>query len=167
MNTFIINLNDTTALSDSVVAKVLKLSEACQPVMTEAETNCEDVKIVAFICIAIVLVALIAKWAVCSLKNAEIMAAKNEREAKEKEADIAKRKQRADILNKLIDYLAKNTSEENYNEEAGRVIKSEKGIDSNEGQYYINVLRAVLKEESIPEYAQKKQADGSKKTQQH
>lgn len=27
MSTFIINLNDTTALSDSVVAKIIKLSE--------------------------------------------------------------------------------------------------------------------------------------------
>lgn len=43
MSTFIINLNDTTVINDSVFAKVVKLPEVCQPIVTtEAETNCND-----------------------------------------------------------------------------------------------------------------------------
>ena len=162
MNTFIINLNDTTALSDSIVTKVIKLSEACQPVVTEAETNCNDVMIVAFISVAIVLVALIAKWAVWSWKEAELMGAKNERGAKEKEDDIAERKKKADALNKLVDYLEKNTVQERYDAEEGKRIKEEKGIGSEEGEYYIDVLRAVIKGEVIPELPLKKQGDEKK-----
>ena len=60
MSTFIINLNDTTVVNDSVFAKVVKLSEVYQPVVTEAETNCNDVMIVAIICVAMILLSIIA-----------------------------------------------------------------------------------------------------------
>lgn len=60
MSTFIINLNDTTVINDTVFAKVVKFSEVCQPVVMEAETNCKDVMIVAIICGAIILLSIIA-----------------------------------------------------------------------------------------------------------
>ncbi len=159
MSTLIVNLNDTVALSDSVVAKIIKLSEACQPVVTEAETNCYDVIIVAVICVAIVIVAHFAKSAVSSCKDAEIKAAKDEREAKEKETEIAKLKLKSDALNKLLDYLEKNTVQERYDTKEGKKIKEEKGLSSEEGEYYINVLRAVIKGEDIPELPLKKPDD--------
>lgn len=143
-----------SCVCDSIMAKLcesgcLKINE-----IHEAGTNCQDVWIVGIICGAIVLVALIAKWAVWSCKRAEIMAAKNEREAKEKnEEEIAIRKQKADALNKLVDYLEKNTIQEKYDAEEGKRIKEEKGLSSEEGKYYINVLKAVMKGESIPEYS--------------
>lgn len=157
MSTFIFNLNDTTALNDSVVAQVIKLSEACKPVMTEAETNGLDVWIVFIICIAIVLVALIAGWALLSWKSAEIKAANNNSEDKNEEEGFVNNKQKADALNKLLDYLARNTYTEEYDENAGKMVKKEKGLDSNEADYYIKVLRAVMKGESTPDL--KKQAD--------
>ena len=89
MSTFIINLNDTIALSDSAVVELAKVINTCQPCLREVETNCNDVKIVAIICIAIVIVALIARCAVLSWKDAEIKAANAEREAKER-AEAAK-----------------------------------------------------------------------------
>lgn len=60
MNTFIINLNDTIAMSDSAVVELAKVISTCQPCVQEAETNCNDVKIVAIVCGAIVLLAIIA-----------------------------------------------------------------------------------------------------------
>ncbi len=86
---------------------------------------------------------------------------------KESDADIAERKQKADALNKLLDYLAKNTTEEKYDDNAGKMIKLDKGIDSAEGQYYIEVLRAVIKGDSIPQYPLKKEDNEDKKTKQN
>ena len=60
MNTFIINLNDTIAMSDSAVVELAKVISTCQPCVKEAETNYYDVKIVAIVCGAIVILAFIA-----------------------------------------------------------------------------------------------------------
>lgn len=100
MNTFIINLNDTTALSDSVVAKVIKLSEACQPVMTEAETNCYDVAIVGIICAAFIIIAWFVKCTILSWKDKTSEAADNERQyTKDKEKEESDRKREAEKTN--------------------------------------------------------------------
>lgn len=111
MSTFIINLNDTIAMSDSAIVELAKVINTCQPCVQEAETNCKDVIIVAIICAAIVLVAVIAKWAVLSWKDAEKNAADAERKAKEeKEKEENKRKREADCQGKLIDFLEKQVS---------------------------------------------------------
>ena len=60
MSTFIINLNDTIAMSDSAVVELAKVISTCQPCVQVSKTNCNDVIIVAIICVAIVLVALFA-----------------------------------------------------------------------------------------------------------
>ena len=156
MSTFIINLNDTIALSDSAVVELAKVINTCQPCLREVETNCNDVKIVAIICIAIVIVALIARCAVLSWKDAEIKAANAEREAKENEADIAKRKQKADLRDKLVFFLEKNTTKEEYDENAGKMIKKQREFDSEECQYYIEVLKSLIKEEAIPNFNKQK-----------
>ena len=56
MGTIIINLSDTT-VSDSLIAKLSKAVEICQPCFKEAETNNYDWFIVATICGAIIIVA--------------------------------------------------------------------------------------------------------------
>ena len=56
MSTFIINLNDTIAMSDSAVVELAKLVSACQPCELEAQTNCNDVWIVVVVCATIVIV---------------------------------------------------------------------------------------------------------------
>lgn len=151
MSAFIINLKDTIAVSDSALVELAKV--ASQPCAQEAETNCCDVYIVAIVCIAIVLVALIAKRTICSWKDAEIQAARDRLKYIETEADAAKRKKDAAVLDKLIDYLGRNTTCEEYNKETKEKIKKERGIKSEEGQYYINVLRALLNDAyEIPEY---------------
>ena len=93
MSTFIINLNDTIAMSDSVVVELAKVINTCQPCVKEAETNCQDVWIAGIICLAIVLVALIAKWTICSWKDADANTLKEERyEKARKEKEVAQRK---------------------------------------------------------------------------
>lgn len=54
-----ISVNDTTALSDSTVIKLIKLMEPSLPCVHEVPSNCQDVTIVALVCGAIVLTTLI------------------------------------------------------------------------------------------------------------
>ena len=169
MSTFIINLNDTTALSDSVVAKVIKLSEAFQPAVTEAESNNNDVMIVAFICIAIVVVALIAKWAAWSWQNAEIASRVKERSDKrEKDEEDYQRKQKAEEKSRSMqkeDQAHKESDEQKrrtwQHENEDREQKAEflnKYIEfikeqSENGNYDISIYRETLAR--IIEFSQK------------
>ena len=142
MNTFIINLNDTTALSDSVVAKIIKLSEASQPVVTEAGTNWADFAIVGIICLAIVAVALIAKCAVLSWKKAEIAFKEKERNDKEaKEEKDETRKQKANLLNKLLDFQKELAFPYDKNKN-GEYMKKE--YESKEKENYQKTLASLL-----------------------
>ena len=59
MSTFIVNANDTIVVSDNIVVKTSKLFEVMQPVVKEAETNCNDVTIAIIICATAVLIVLI------------------------------------------------------------------------------------------------------------
>ena len=141
MSTFIVNLNDTIAMNDSAVvelAKIVSTSNSC-----EVETNWQEVAIVGIICLAIVIIALIAKWALWSWKDAEIKAAEKERDKNESEADIAKRKQKADCLRKLLDFLEKRTS------------KKEEFRD-DESRYYIEVLQSQIDGQQMPKVPAKK-----------
>lgn len=81
MNTFIINLNDTIAMSDSAVVELAKVISTCQPCVQVAKTNCNDVKIVAIICGTVALLAIIAaivisRWHYIELKKWEEMETK-------------------------------------------------------------------------------------------
>ncbi len=106
MSTFIINLNDTIAMSDSAVVELAKVINTCQPYVQKAETSCNDVMIVAIVCIATVLVALIAKWAICSWKDADANVLKEERfEKARKEKEEAQRKLLHNLIEKRIDAL--------------------------------------------------------------
>lgn len=149
MNTFIFNLKDTTALSDSAVVELAKVVSGCQP-MTEAETNCNDVTIVAIVCLAIVLVALIVSRAFLSFKSKEIEAEKAERESKEANSiRESERKQKADCLGKLLGFLEKNTIKEDYYIEIDKTIKTLRGIKSDESKLYIDVLKKYIEDGHI------------------
>lgn len=127
------------------------------PAAKNSQDVAQNTTIAFYICAAIVIATSIAACAILLWKYLEILAAKNERQAKEKESDIADRKKKSDTLNKLIDYLEKNTTIERYDEESGKMMKSEKGLGSNEGQYYIKVLKSVIENSAIPQYPLKEQ----------
>ena len=66
-------------------------------------SGCQDVKITGIICGAIVLVALIAKWALSSWKDAEALLKQKEWMAQNnKEENEYIRKQKADLLEKKL-----------------------------------------------------------------
>jgi hypothetical protein len=113
MSTFILNLNETTVINDSIFAKVVKLSEVCQPVVMEAETNNFDWYIVATICGAVIIVASIACYAVLSWKEKEIQNDNDKQNSKKSEEGTnAIRKQKSDLLDKYLDFLKENASKD-------------------------------------------------------
>lgn len=59
MSTFILEPNDTIIMNDSIVAKATKTTDACQTYVNEIATNWADVEIVKYICLTVVLIALI------------------------------------------------------------------------------------------------------------
>lgn len=161
MSTFIINLNDTIAMSDSAVVELAKVVNTCQPCVKEAETNCQDVLIVGLICLAVVLVALIAICGLLYWKHKETEAAGAERDAKETEAEIAARKQKADVQGKLLDFLKEQVSSydiqkkeyekarDNYKEFLETLINKPQGSKSDEkgntDQLHVNPMENELK----------------------
>lgn len=120
----------------------------------EAATNDKDVQIFQEICGAIVLVAVIVVGGFLLLKLFDHIANGIHGLYKRKwEEEDREQKQKADLKDKLLDFLEKNTSKEEYNEEAGKVIKSIKDFDSTESQYYIDVLKNLINNNPIPNYS--------------
>ena len=119
----------------------------------EAATNENDVQIFQEICGAIVLVAVIVVGGFLLLKLFDHIANGIRGLYKRKwEEEDREQKQKADLKDKLLDFLEKNTSKEEYNEEAGKVIKSIKDLDSTESRYYIDVLKSIIKDDTIPKH---------------
>ena len=101
-------------MSDSAVVELAKVINTCQPCGKELGTNCNDVAIVGIICATIVAIALIAKRAIWSWQKAELAYKENERNEKEvKEQKDCTRKQKANLLNKLLDFQ-KDNEKDNY-----------------------------------------------------
>ena len=100
---------------DSIVTKTC---DALIPVVQktyEAGTNCCDVMIIGIICATIVILALIAQCAIMTWKGKEIAADKQEREfKKDKEKEESERKQKAELLNKYLDFMKEVNAENDY-----------------------------------------------------
>lgn len=152
MSVMIDSLCKATASCDTVVVKVAQAADlVCQPIIKESETNGNDVLIVGIICLAIVIIALIAKWALWSWKDAEIKAATEERGKKESEAVIAERKQNSDLLNKRLEILKElcyNIKEVPQGEKSKdtKTQKELKPITSQEVKEYLKALGYEIKE---------------------
>lgn len=126
----------------------------------EVATSDNDVTIVAIICATVVLLALIAKWAIWSWQKAVISFKEREREVKDaKEKAESIRKQEADLQEKLLSFLEKNTVNENYNKEKDKIIKTQKGMASEESKYYVKVLKALIDNKVFPNYQEKPSGD--------
>lgn len=115
----------------------------------EAETSCNDVKIVGIICATIVLVALIVKCGFLIWKYIEIDAAKRERVNKnEKELSESQRRQNSDLQDKLLDFLRKQTE---ITDATGKVtsIKPYDDIECRAYRKAICLLMSVKPEDKI------------------
>ena len=111
MNTIIVNLNDTIATNDTIIVKILKSIEACQPVINESETNSNDVWVVIAICTTVVLVVGLVAWVLytwISGKNNLLMEQLGQRK-KVNEAEC--RKQDQDIV--IQKWIAEDKKAEN------------------------------------------------------
>lgn len=123
MNTIIMNLNDTLA------------------------TSCNDVLIVAIISFTIIVVALIAKWAIWSWQKAKIDAAAKERKEKtENERTEKERKQQANLLEKLLIFQQKQCDAYLVNSDGKRIDKEGKLllVDDDKVNKYGSTLEKLL-----------------------
>ena len=141
MSTFILNPGDTIVMSDSLVVKVVKAVEAYQPVVNavkEAETNSNDVYVIAVISAAVVVVALIAAFTVLRWRVAKFVAQKSERDDQaRKDREDCERRMAAVRYERLLTFLEKKASkEEDYKPE--------------ESQYFINVMNSLINGQPIP-----------------
>lgn len=149
-------------LRDTITAHVIKVVDSCQLCAQEAPTNCNDVKVVAIICLAIVLMTLIAWGVISSWKCKELRAQEKDilvKEALEKEktknkTDADSKQRKIDLQNKLLAFLEKNTSKGDYNKDKPELLSTMKDINSKEAQYYIKVLKALIDDTDIPEFPQ-------------
>lgn len=86
---------DVVILRDTIITNVVKVIDSCQPCVQEAETNCNDVAITFFICLAIVAITAIIgntikewnKEALLSKKELERMKMDIEKSNKDIELD--------------------------------------------------------------------------------
>ena len=100
MSTFIINLSDTVALSDSTLIELAKVLNSCQPCIQEAATNYDDVRIVYVTCLAIVLVVLIASVAFYHCMRIKY---KYQNQGKEKEHEHEENKAKNEFERKMAE----------------------------------------------------------------
>ena len=111
MSTFIINLNDTIAMSDSAMVELANVISNWHPYLQEVETNDNDVKIVAIICGAIILLAIIAAivitlWHNMDVKTRRAMETEKVNIEKELKCFEASRKE-AEERNRLVGHFQK------------------------------------------------------------
>lgn len=137
MSTYILDTNDTIVMNDSIVVKISKTADACQTCVHEAATNWTDVEIVKYICIALVIIALIAACAVWLWKKAEIDAEEKERNARNtKEKEDNERKLKANCQEKLLVFLEKQiasntTQTEEYRKACNAYIKELRALTNS------------------------------------
>ena len=72
MSTFIINLNDTVAMSDSGVVELAKVINTCQPCVQEVATNTNDVKNTFIVCATIIVITAIVALAITLWHRKEV-----------------------------------------------------------------------------------------------
>ncbi len=95
---FIVSLNDTVAMNDTIVVKIMKVVENCQPVINESETNCNDLWIVISICATVVMVVGFVTWVLYTWISGKNKLRMTELEQRGKVSEIEFKKQEQGIL---------------------------------------------------------------------
>lgn len=98
MSTFIINLNDTVAFSDSTVIELAKLVNSSQPIIQEAATNSNGIWITSIICLTVVVLAGIVALVLHLENNRKCQHDEDVKKSKEAMKDIGDLKQRVEKL---------------------------------------------------------------------
>ena len=144
--------SNVVVLGETVPTKVIKVVDSCQSCANGTPTNCNDLGIAISVCVALVTVALITKCAILSWKKASISSVAIERKAKElKDRDESFRKQKSDLINKLLDFLKEKTSEKN--EKNGQQANGKSLLMSSEDIY--SLLRSNASKSNEEELRQR------------
>lgn len=143
MNMMINILCDANVSCDTLVVKVAQAADlVCQPIIKESETNGNDVLIVSIICLAIAFVAIVAGATVLLWKWLENRANEKERVFKKtKEEKESERKQKSDLLNKLLDFQ-KEVAFPYEKDKDGKFVK--KSFEAKEKSEYLKTLAQIL-----------------------
>lgn len=168
MSTFILNPNDTIVMSDSIIVNVMKMADTCHTGINDTATSWADVEIAKQISCTLITIVAICVAGYILAKLIEIISKYcSEERKKKRDKEENYRKQEADLQEKLLSFIEKNTLREEYNKEKDKMIKVPKGIYSDESQYYINILTALIDKKEIPNYSQKQSIDENKEPQQN
>ena len=150
MSTFIINLNDTIAMSDSAVVELAKVISSCQPCVQEVVTNANDVTIAKYICLAVAFVALVVGATILLWKWLGNRVDEEERIFKKgKEQEESKRKQESDLLDKKLEMLKTMCDIDGY----------KRADDETKEKYYAPIDKFI---KAIDEALSKCNVDGKK-----
>lgn len=145
---------------DSIVTKACG---ALIPVIQEtyeAGTNCKDVAITKVICCTIVSVtAIIVLGSLLWGLMDHLFRGCQEKKKQKYEVAEKERKQQADLQDKLLGFLEKSTTKEEYNSELDKFFKTPREIDSEECQYYVKAILSLISKKAIPDYPQKTKVD--------
>lgn len=173
MNTFILSPNDTIVMSDSMIVKAMRMSSTCQTCINEMANNWADVEIARQISCTLITIVAICVAGYILVKLIEIISKYcSEERKKKRDEEESSRKQKANLQDKLLSFIEKNTLREEYKKEEDKkekdkMIKVQKGIDSGESRYYIDVLKALIEKKEIPNYSQEQPTDENKESQQN
>lgn len=178
MNTFILNPNDTIVMSDSIIVKAMRMSSTCQTCINETANNWADVEIARQISCTLITIVAICVAGYILVKLIEIISKYcSEERKKKRDEEESSRKQKANLQDKLLSFIEKNTLREEYKKEEDKkekdkkekdkMIKVQKGIALGESLYYIDVLKALIEKKEIPNYSQKQSIDENKEPQQN
>jgi len=112
-----------------------------------AATSCNDVTIVAIICGAIVLVALIASicfWRWTGKKYSANSGLKNSNDTDRE------KKQKWELTGRLLDFLEKRSYKEEFSDNTGKIEKEHKSLSDEECKYYLETLINLIGEKDVP-----------------
>ena len=143
MNMMMNILCDANVSCDTLFVKVAQAAGiVAQPIIKEAETDANDVKIVFWVCLTIAFVAIVAGATVLLWKWLKIWADEKERVFKKtKEEKESERKQKSDLLNKLLDFQ-KEVAFPYEKDKDGKFVK--KSFETEEKREYLKTLAQIL-----------------------
>lgn len=137
---------------DTVVTKMCRNFIPVVKETYETGTNCKDVIIVGIICATIFLLTLVVAWTVLTWKTRKIQAIEKEREFKKmKEKEDSVREQKADLLDKKLQFLqnlcyeVQERTEIQDNKEVKKMCKVLMKSNSKEVNQYLYELEEALK----------------------
>ena len=103
-------------IQDTITANAVKVINSSQPCVQEAPTNCNDVLIVAIICIAIIIITWLGICKFFGFKKEE-RAARTSADNKKRENEVndQKWKLQSNLIDKLLDFFKNKASEKDNN----------------------------------------------------